>query len=147
MLSQIYSLYDLLGLLPPIMIKYKLILQKMEVDCLEWDEELSSNLLIASQDILIKMLKAGEISFPCGVMPEGADLTNIGLVGFLDCRDPTSAACLYVRMRRMEPGDNGKSHTVRLLAAKARVTSSLSKESKLRASTLRSDLQGMLYVM
>ena len=48
MLSQIYSIYDLLGLLSPIMIKYKLILQKMVADCLDWDEELSSDLLIAS---------------------------------------------------------------------------------------------------
>ena len=86
------------------------------------------------------MLKAGEVSFPHGVMPEGADITDIGLIGFSDGGDPASAACLYVRTKRSEPGDKGKTHTVRLLVAKARVTPSSSMESKLRASMPRSEL-------
>ena len=40
MLSQIYAISDPLGLLSPITIKYKLVLQRMVIKKLAWDEEL-----------------------------------------------------------------------------------------------------------
>ena len=40
MLSQVYAIYDPLGLLSPITIKYKLVLQKMVIKKLDWDERL-----------------------------------------------------------------------------------------------------------
>merc|ERR1712059_151909 len=80
--SQIYSIYDPLGLLLPITIKYKLILQKLV--SYGWDDELSGELLLTSQNVLMEMLMAREVTFPRGMIPEEADLSNMGLIGF--CR-------------------------------------------------------------
>ena len=118
----------------------------MVTEGLDWDTELDGDLLLMSQEVLEEMLLAGEVAFHRGIVPEGADLADIGLVGFSDGGDPASAACLYVRTTGSEPGDEGKTHTVRLLAAKARVTPSSSKDSNLRASTPRTELRGMIYL-
>ena len=96
MLSQVYSIYDPLGLLSPITIKYKLILQRMVVEGLEWDTELHDEILEVCQTILEEMLLVGEIVVPQGVVPEGSKLTDLGLVGFSDGGNPASAATLYM---------------------------------------------------
>ena len=44
MLSQVYAIYDPLGLLSPITIKYKLVLQRMVIKKLDWDDRLSPEL-------------------------------------------------------------------------------------------------------
>ena len=38
MLSQVYSIYDPMGLLSPITIKYKMLLQKLVTASLDWDK-------------------------------------------------------------------------------------------------------------
>ena len=144
MMSQIYSIYDPLGLLSPITIKYKLLLQRMVVEGLEWDEPLDGELLNQSQAVLKEMVLAGEVEFPRSVVPEEADPEEVELAGFTDGGDPASAACLYVLTERKEPGAQGQTHTVRLLAAKARVTPSSTKASRLRASTPGTEMRGIL---
>ena len=49
-------------------------------------------------------------------------------------------------MLRREPGPDGETHEVWLLARKARVTPSAAKELELKASTPRTELHGMLYL-
>ena len=44
MLSQVYAIYNPLGLLSPITIKYKLVLQRMVIEKLDWDDHLSPEL-------------------------------------------------------------------------------------------------------
>ena len=51
MLLQIYAIYDPLGLLSPITIKYKLVLQRMVIKKLACDEELPPELEKASRAI------------------------------------------------------------------------------------------------
>ena len=43
--SQIYSIYDPLGLISPLTIRYKLLLQKLVVLEVAWDESLEGDLL------------------------------------------------------------------------------------------------------
>ena len=80
MLSQIYAVYYPLGLLCPITIKYKLLLQRMVVEKKGWDEPLEGDLLEDSRDVLIEMIIAGEIKFYRAAIPEGSN--GVGLVGF-----------------------------------------------------------------
>ena len=44
MLSQVYTIYNPLGLLSPITIKYKIVLQRMVIEKLDWDNRLSPEL-------------------------------------------------------------------------------------------------------
>ena len=110
---------------------------------LGWDDELDGELLEESRAVLSEMLKAGEVKFPRAVIPEDADMDDVGVVGFSDGGDPASACCLYVRTKKKESEGN---YTVRLLAGKARVTPSSKKDSRLRNSTPRCELRGMLYL-
>ena len=146
MCSQIYSIYDPLGLVSPITIKYKLVLQKMVSLKVGWDDELPEDLQEQSKAVLKEMILAGEVVFPRAVMGEDADFDKIQLLGFADGGKPASAACVYVRTKRSELGECGETHDVRLLASKARVTPSSTKEGRLRDSTPRTELRGLLYL-
>merc|ERR1711867_115402 len=52
MVSQIYSLYDPLGLLSPITIKYKLILQQLVQMGIRWDEPLPADIQKTAKSVL-----------------------------------------------------------------------------------------------
>ena len=52
MLSQVYSIYDPLGLLSPITIRYKLLLQKLVILDLPWDEPIKGELLDQARAVL-----------------------------------------------------------------------------------------------
>merc|ERR1712055_1132561 len=52
MISQVYTIYDPLGLLSAITIKYKLVLQRMVIEKLDWDDCLSPELEKLSRAIL-----------------------------------------------------------------------------------------------
>ena len=62
--SQIYAVYDLLGLMSPITIKFKLLLQKMSSPEHGWDDELDPALSLESKQILREMVLATDIVFP-----------------------------------------------------------------------------------
>ena len=64
MLLQVYAIYNPLGLLSPITIKYKLVLQRMVIKKLAWDEDLSPELERLSRAILREMILATEVVFP-----------------------------------------------------------------------------------
>ena len=112
-----------------------------------WDDELEGELLIASQNVLVEMLMAGEVTFPRSVIPEDVDLDDTGLVCLRYSGNPASAACVYTRSPKLEPNERGRTYTVHLLAAKARVTLSSSKDGKLCDSTPCAELRGLLYIM
>ena len=70
LMSQIHSIYDPLGLLSPITIKFKLVLQKIVEAELGWDEPLKGELRSAAESALIEMVRSGSISFPRCVLGE-----------------------------------------------------------------------------
>ena len=98
MVSQIYSLYDPLGLLSPITIKYKLLLQQIVLSGIEWDELLPPDMQKTAKSVLQEIVETRDISFHHFVVPAGAQ-GEPQLVGFWDGGKPASAACLYVRYR------------------------------------------------
>ena len=144
LMSQIHGIYDPLGLLSPITIKFKLVLQKIVEAKLGWDEPLEGELRSAAESALIEMVRSGSISFPRCVLGECYAKQGWMLMGFWDGGRPASACCLYARTPLEKVGPNGETHLVRLLAGKARVTPSSSSQSRMRVSTPRVEMRGLL---
>ena len=70
LMSQIHGIYDPLGLLSPITIKFKLVLQKMVEAKLGWDEILQGDLEKEARAALTEMVVSGATSFPRCVLWE-----------------------------------------------------------------------------
>ena len=138
MVSQIYSLYDPLGLLSPITIKYKLLLQLLVQTDIGWDEPLPPDIQKTAKSVLPEIMETRDVSFRRSVVPAGAQ-GKPQLVGFWDGGKPASAACPYVRYKT---GDTD--YEAQLLASKARVTPSTDKTGKPQVSTPRTKMRGLL---
>ena len=98
MVSQIYSLYDPLGLLSPITIKYKLLLQHIVQTGIDWDEPLPPDMQKTAKSVLREIVETRDVSFHRSIVPARAQ-GKPQLVGFWDGGKPASAACLYLRYR------------------------------------------------
>ena len=119
LMSQIHSIYDPLGLLSPITIKFKLVLQEMVQAKMDWDKPLEGELKKKAVTALIKMARVSSISFPRCVLGEQYVKQGWMLIGFWDGGNKASACCLYARTPLKEKGSGDETHLVRLLAAKA----------------------------
>ena len=142
--SQIYGIYDPMGLLSPLTIKFKILLQEMHTRKLAWDDPLPPDLDRKARAGLKEIMRAGEIEFPralVGEVPEGG-LERLQLIGFGDGGDPASCAAVYVRSERAEPGPKGETHLVRLVTGKARVTPTSKEKGDVRKSTPRTEMRG-----
>lgn len=95
---QIYRIYDPLGLLSSITIKYKLALQWMVPEQLWWDVRILSEQKTSwSQvDAFWEMVMSTEIIFPRGFVTKEAIMTMIELLGFCEGGNPMSPAWSYV---------------------------------------------------
>ena len=118
-MSQIHRIYDPLGLLSPITIKFKLVLQKIVEAELGWDKPLEGELRKDAESALIEMVRSSSISFPRCVLGEQYVKQGWMLMGFWDGGRPASACCLYARTPLRKVGSKGETHLVRLLAGKA----------------------------
>ena len=94
MVSQIYSLYDPLGLLSPITIKYKLLLQQLVQMGIGWDDPLPAEVQKSAKSVLREIVETQDVSFHRSVVPARAK-GEPQLVGFWDGGRPASAACLH----------------------------------------------------
>ena len=144
LMSQIHGIYDPLGLLSPITIKFKLVLQKMVEAKLDWDERLEGELEKEAKSALMEMVTTSTVSFPRCVLGDQYKEQGWMLVGFWDGGKPASACCLYARTPLKEEGPEGQTHLVRLLAGKARVTPTSSTHGRTRISTPRVEMRGLL---
>ena len=144
LMSQIHGIYDPLGLLSPITIKFKLVLQKMVEAKMDWDEPLEGDLRKEAETALIEMIRSSTISFPRCVLGEQYVEQGWMLMGFWDGGKAASACCLYARTPLKEKGPEGETHLVRLLAGKARVTPTSSSQGRTRTSTPRVEMRGLL---
>ena len=143
--SQIYSIFDPLGLLAPIVIKFKLLLQRLAAAGGGWDDELDEELAALSREVLKAMVLAEDVIFPRSATPEGVLLCILELLGWWDGGKPASAACLYTRYEK-EVADASGTHVLRLVMGKARVTPSAKGSEKLRKSTPRTEMRGLTMV-
>ncbi|XP_043466286.1 uncharacterized protein LOC122501086 [Leptopilina heterotoma] len=115
MLSQIAQLlYDLIGLLGPIIIKAKIFMQRLwQLKC-DWDESVPPEIHTDWQNYRQDLNCLNDVTFQRLVVVD--DATNVQLHGFCDASEAAYGACIYVRSQ------NAKNEIyVNLLCSKTRV--------------------------
>jgi len=89
------SIFDPLGLLSPAVITYKIFLQKLWQDKLQWDELLPAHLQQEWNQLLQNIPKLSQLKINRKVISSNA--VNIQLHGFCDSSERAYVACLYMR--------------------------------------------------
>jgi hypothetical protein len=95
-LSVIASIYDPLGLVNPVVVFPKILLQKLWLLKLGWDDKLPFDLLAEWLNIFRQLPDIAEISIPRCVLSSNV-VTDIELHGFSDASSVAYGACVYVR--------------------------------------------------
>ena len=149
LLSQVAGSYDPLGMISPLTIKLKILLQKVVETEATWDLILPDDLMEEAYKALEMMIRAQKIPFLRSFLGENWEL-GYELIGFFDGGNPASAAVVYARTLLVHPhpemivDDQTKTHEVRFVIAKARVTPTTSKAGQKRKSTPRTEMRGLL---
>ncbi|XP_055605504.1 uncharacterized protein LOC129753684 [Uranotaenia lowii] len=139
-LSEIQKVFDPLGLLSPIIINGKLLMQELWESKLDWDQPLPKELEDKWNWFKKQIYEINHISIPRHVPSAGV---LVELHGFSDAAKPGYGAAIYVRV------DNGNNILSHLLCAKSRVSPAKSKQTnqddtiprkELRAASLLADL-------
>ena len=146
MVSQVYAVYDPLGLLSPITIRMKMLLQELTLadrSGVGWDEELSPELSHRCRELLRFMVNCGEFSFPRAIIPKGC-VGAYELCYWWDGGVPAFCASIYSRHQKLKPAESGETHEIRLVAGKARVKPVDIKTNVETNSTPRQEMAGML---
>lgn len=112
-LSAIAQIYDPLGLLGPILIVAKQIMQQLWSLNIEWDESLPQELHSRWKQYRSSLNQLSELQIPRCVKPQGRKLN---IFGFSDASERAYGACIY-GVTSSEDGD----HQSYLICAKSRV--------------------------
>lgn len=113
-LSVIAQVFDPLGLLGPLTIQAKVILQKLWKEDVGWDESISTELYTLWSQFTRQLDQVKFIHIPRHIFLEY--FTNVQLHGFCDASEQAYGACIYAR------SENNKGEvSVHLVCAKSRV--------------------------
>ncbi|XP_046737116.1 uncharacterized protein LOC124405893 [Diprion similis] len=113
-LSTIAQIFDPLGLIGPTTIKTKIILQRLRLAKISWDESVPLDIHTLWTRYVGQLTSLRNIKIPRLVKPTNP--TNIELHGFCDASEAAYGACIYLRSST----PNG-TWTTRLLCAKSKV--------------------------
>ncbi|XP_050312876.1 uncharacterized protein LOC126747939 [Anthonomus grandis grandis] len=94
-LSIISKIFDPLGLIGPIIITAKIIMQKLWSENLDWDEPVSESLLVLWRKFCQELPAVNEINIPRHVMCFKSVFTE--LHGLCDASERAFGACVYLR--------------------------------------------------
>ncbi|XP_063911125.1 uncharacterized protein LOC135128161 [Zophobas morio] len=114
-LSTIATVYDPIGILGPVLVSAKLILQKLWQLQSDWDDELPPELNKQFEHFLAELQHVNEIQIPRKVVAD-YPYQKIQIHGFSDASTKAYGAAVYIRTT-----DISNSHTVKLLCSKTRV--------------------------
>ncbi|KAH9639149.1 hypothetical protein HF086_018217 [Spodoptera exigua] len=114
MLSIISQIFDPLGLVSPVVISLKMLLQKLWLHKLSWDEPLTPDIESVWSDVIKKLHHLNNICVPRRVIIDSFKRLEFHV--FSDASERAYGACLYVR----SINESGKI-LVRLLVSKSRV--------------------------
>ncbi|XP_045462033.1 uncharacterized protein LOC123672092 [Harmonia axyridis] len=114
-LANVSQIFDPLGLLGPLTINAKIIIQRLWVDKVEWDQTVSKSIYEKWIRFCEDLQHLNKISIPRYVLSPEAEI--IELHGFSDASEAAYGACVYVRYKNK----NVKGYHLRLLCAKSRV--------------------------
>nr|XP_033203622.1 uncharacterized protein LOC117164590 [Bombus vancouverensis nearcticus] len=112
--SEIAKIYDPLGLLAPVIVRAKMLLQRIWSSKIDWDESLPIELHIEWERYYAQLPLLNNVRFPRKAIIESA--IEIELHGFCDASEKAYGACVYLRT----PHTNGRVWT-QLLTAKSKV--------------------------
>nr|XP_033204626.1 uncharacterized protein LOC117165315 [Bombus vancouverensis nearcticus] len=112
--SVIARIYDPLGLLAPVIVRAKILLQRVWAVKVEWDESLPSDLHSEWDRYYSQLPLLNDIAFPRKAIIDSA--TEIEMHGFCDASEKAYGACVY--LRTVNP--DGRVRT-QLLTAKSKV--------------------------
>ncbi|XP_045541516.1 uncharacterized protein LOC123723018 [Papilio machaon] len=96
-ISEISRLYDPLGWIAPCIITAKIFIQKLWISGLDWDDELSAELLAEWQFYRCELQKLNEFRIPRWLERKNNDQT-VELHGFSDASSVAYAAVVYMRV-------------------------------------------------
>ncbi|XP_072936546.1 uncharacterized protein [Epargyreus clarus] len=113
LLSSISQIFDPLGLLAPCVIKMKILLQKLWLDKLMWDEPLSPEIVKRWHHIIKTLPHLNDLRIPRLVVCDSYHTIDLHI--FSDASENAYGACVYVL------STNNEGVMVRLLMAKSRV--------------------------
>ena len=123
LLGVISSIYDPLGLLTPLTIKWKIELGELHKgEVVQWDTALEGILEKQWKEMLEMMVLLPELVFHRSANPKGCK-GSPEIFGYFDGGAKAFGAVVYLRYERVNPGPHGETHDVRLLGAKARIGS------------------------
>ncbi|XP_068987632.1 uncharacterized protein [Bombus flavifrons] len=114
MSSVIARIYDPLGLLAPVIVKAKILLQRVWALKIDWDESLPAELHTEWDRYHIQLPLLNDIRFPRKTIIKAAN--HIELHGFCDASERAYGACVYLR------STNPEGHTqTQILTARSKV--------------------------
>ncbi|XP_061726239.1 uncharacterized protein LOC133531837 [Cydia pomonella] len=113
-LSAIAQIFDPLGLVTPCIVEAKILMQKLWVDKMDWDQPLSGSLLTSWNNFAKTLPNLNNVNIPRWILCES--FASIEFHIFTDASERAYGACLYVRS---VAGDG--SVCVRLLASKSKI--------------------------
>ncbi|GFR32388.1 integrase catalytic domain-containing protein [Trichonephila clavata] len=99
-LSFIYKLYDPLGLLQPIIIKAKMMIQKIWLLKIDWDQNLPRQEIENFQRYVAELHRLKDLKIPRCILLK--DSVTVQLIGFADASAQAYGACLYPRVFKKE---------------------------------------------
>lgn len=114
-LSIIAAIYDPLGLIGPIVVAAKLIIQNLWQLKIDWDDEVPSNVNEEWQEYNNNLKYIQNIVIPRRII-DSDEIINLQIHGFADASMQAYGACIYLRS-----SDIHGNHTSRQIAAKSRV--------------------------
>ncbi|XP_065082433.1 uncharacterized protein LOC135704851 [Ochlerotatus camptorhynchus] len=133
-LSEVAKIYDLLGIVGPIVTAAKLILREVSVLAVDWDDPVPHNIVLKWQYFRDELICLNELRVPRWIST--ADAMSVQLHGFSDASDVAYGACLYSRVIHQ----NG-SVTMHLICSKSRILPKKSGKCK-PITTPRAELLG-----
>ncbi|XP_055632952.1 uncharacterized protein LOC129773379 [Toxorhynchites rutilus septentrionalis] len=112
-LAFVMSVYDPLGLISNITVHGRILMQRLHIENIDWDDEIPEKLQSDWQHWLEIIKSAESITIPRYIFEERTD--EVELHTFVDASEQAFCACVYVR------SVSGNTAHVRLLSAKSRV--------------------------
>ncbi|XP_066929877.1 uncharacterized protein [Clytia hemisphaerica] len=110
------SIFDPLGLINPLVVKFKLLFQKLCTQNLQWDEPIPDDSLKIWKELITDLRECSEIRFNRAYDPNNGNVTSHELHGFSDASQDAYGCCVYLK-----PTVDSGVATPSLVASKSRV--------------------------
>ena len=115
-LGKVHELFDLSGLVTPIMAGFKLDLRVLFKNGLGWDDPIPSEDYETWVENFRLLERIGELKYSRSVVPENAEGLNVELIGAGDASSKMTCAAVYVRYKLKD-----NSYSCQLILGKSKI--------------------------